>query len=319
MLTIWCNAQLSEAALAILKEGVGSHRLIFSSQLTSNLAAGSFDPTLLEADIAFGQPDPETILQSPRLKWVHITSAGYARYDTERFRDFLAQRQGALTNSSQVYARPCAEHALAFMLADARQLPQCFADQGDRGWNQVEHRANSRLLTGKEVVLLGFGAIGRRLAELLTPFGVKIRALRRKVSGGDSEVISLDELPEALRTADYVVNILPDNPSTQGFLSSERFAQMKPGATVYNIGRGTTVDQEALISVLQSGHIRAAYLDVTDPEPLPASHPLWSAPNCFITPHTAGGFDTEFDALVQHFLGNLNRFTEGKEFEDRVF
>ena len=320
MLTIWCNAQFPDSALALLKEGVGSHRLIFSTQMSSsNLSAGAPDPAMSEADVAFGQPDPDGVLQASRLKWVHITSAGYTRYDTEAFRTGMAQRQGAFTNSSQVYAEPCAEHALAFMLAEARQLPQCHSAQTHRSWNSAEHRAKSQLLAEQEVLLLGFGAIGRRLAELLAPFRVKIRALRRKTAGSGDEVISLEELPEALRTADHVVNILPDNPETKGFMTAERFAAMKPGAAFYNIGRGTTVDQDALIGALQSDHIRAAYLDVTDPEPLPANHPLWSAPNCYITPHTAGGFGNEMEVLVKHFLANLNRFTAGQELVDRVF
>jgi phosphoglycerate dehydrogenase-like enzyme len=114
------------------------------------------------------------------------------------------------------------------------------------------------------------------------------------------------------------VNILPDNPETKAFLSAARFGEMKPGATVYNIGRGTTVDQDALVTALRAGHLRAAYLDVTDPEPLPADHPLWNTPNCYITPHTAGGFDTEQEALVSHFLANLERFTAGVGLRDRV-
>ncbi len=321
MLTIWCNAQFSNPALAILQKGVESHRQVFSSQLSSsNLAAGAPDPTLAEADIAFGQPDPSSALQSPKLRWIQLTTAGYTRYDTDTFREGATQRQIAVSNSSQVYAQPCAEHALAFMLAEARQLPQCLNAQAHRGWDSARHRANSRLLAGQEVLLLGFGAIGHRLAELLAPFGVRIRALRRKQIGetGGPEVISLEHLPEALQSADHVVNILPDNPATRGFLSAARFAETKPGVVVYNIGRGTTVDQTALLGALNSGQVRAAYLDVTDPEPLSADHPLWAAPNCYITPHTAGGFGAEEEALVQHFLANLQRFIGGQELLDRV-
>src|SRR5687767_10008786 len=114
MLTIWCNAQFSGSALTMLQEGLESHQLVFSSQLsTSNLAAGTPDPALAEADIAFGQPDPDSALQSTRLKWIQLTTAGYTRYDTETFRTKAAQRYLALTNSSHVYADPCAEHALA--------------------------------------------------------------------------------------------------------------------------------------------------------------------------------------------------------------
>jgi phosphoglycerate dehydrogenase-like enzyme len=114
------------------------------------------------------------------------------------------------------------------------------------------------------------------------------------------------------------MNILPDNPETRGFINAHKFAVIKSSAVFYNIGRGTTVEQDALLAALQSGQIGAAYLDVTDPEPLPAEHPLWTAPNCFITPHTAGGFDREPEALVKHFLANLDRFVAGGDLRDRV-
>lgn len=321
MLTIWCNSQFSGSALNLLKTGLESHRLIFSSRLSSsNLAAGAPDPTLAEADVAFGQPDPASVIQAPRLKWIQLTTAGYTRYDTDEFRTAMAHKQAMLTNSSQVYDQPCAEHALAFMLAHARQLPQCLQAQEARSWESAAHRANSRLLANQNVVILGFGAIARRLAHLLTPFNATVKALRRKPTGDESgvELIGLDELPEALRNSDHVVNILPDNPATRGFMTAGRFAEMKRGAIFYNIGRGTTVDQEALLAALGSGQVGAAYLDVTTPEPLPQDHPLWSAPNCFITPHTAGGFDTEDEALVQHFLSNLSHFIAGEELKDRV-
>jgi len=121
-----------------------------------------------------------------------------------------------------------------------------------------------------------------------------------------------------LATADHVVNILPDNAASLRFISGKRLAEMKPGAIFYNIGRGTTVDQEALAASLRSGHLGAAWLDVTDPEPLPEAHPLRTAPRCFITPHTAGGSGNESETLIRHFLKNLKRFLQGAPLTDRV-
>jgi phosphoglycerate dehydrogenase-like enzyme len=219
-----------------------------------------------------------------------------------------------------VYAEPCAEHVLAFMLAQARRLPQSLDNQRtERNWPQREHRAASRLLAGQTVVLLGFGAIGRRLVDLLGPFGMRIIALRRKPAGGETvRVIAGDRLPAALAEADHVIDLLPDNSATHGFVDERRFAAIKTGAIFYNIGRGTTVRQDALLVALCSGRLAAAYLDVTDPEPLPAEHPLWTAPNCYITPHTAGGHDVEPERLVRHFLANLDRFTRGRPLNDRI-
>ncbi|MDB6155445.1 MAG: D-isomer specific 2-hydroxyacid dehydrogenase NAD-binding [Chthoniobacteraceae bacterium] len=321
MLKIWCNTQFSGKALTLLMEGVSPHHLVFAPQLSaSNLAPAEADPELLTAHIAFGQPDPACILQSERLRWIQLTSAGYTRYDTPEFRAAVDEEGMIVTNSSQVYAGPGAEHVLAFMLAHGRRLPQALDIQrADRSWPALPFRAQSRLLKGQNVVVLGFGAIGRRLVELLAPFKANITALRRHTRGHESvETIPEEQLEAALSKADHVVNLLPETGATRGFMSAIRFASMKPGAAFYNIGRGTTIDQEALLKALNSRTISGAYLDVTDPEPLPAEHPLWSAPNCLITPHMAGGYDAEPEALVEHFIDNLNQYITDSPMKDRV-
>jgi phosphoglycerate dehydrogenase-like enzyme len=321
MFTIWTNAQFDETTRAALLAGAEPHRLIFSTQLSaSNLAKAAPDPTLKEADIALGQPDPGLALECPRLRWTHLTTAGYTRYDGAEFRAAYGGRGSVLTNSSLVYDEPCSEHALAFLLSHARQLPPSLdVQRGDRAWPTLERRAACSLLLGQHVVLLGFGAIGRRLAELLAPFRAKVTAVRRRPSGDENvTVITEDQLDAALATADHIVNILPENSATRRFVNASRLSAAKPGAAFYNVGRGTTVDQDALLAALQSGRLAAAYLDVTDPEPLPPEHPLWSAPNCYITPHSAGGHHNEPMRLVQHFLDNLRRFERGEALQDRV-
>ncbi|MDB5291480.1 MAG: putative 2-hydroxyacid dehydrogenase [Phycisphaerales bacterium] len=320
-LTIWCNAHFPHAALAELRERVGNHTLVFPSNLhKSNLAAGGVDPTLAEVDVALGQPDPQQIMQLPRLKWVHLTTAGYTRYDRDDLREAFRRRGAVLTNSSAVYAEPCAEHVFAMMLSMARRLPQCVDDQrGSRPWHAAEHRERSHLLLGQTVLILGFGAIANRLVELLAPFRMNITAVRRRPSGKEPcRVVPTEQTDSLLPAADHVVNILPANPATEGFLTRHRLGLLKPAAFLYNIGRGTTIDQPALVETLQQRKIAGAYLDVMDPEPLPPEHPLWSLPNCYITPHTAGGQAAEFHRLVEHFADNLDRFVVGKELRDRV-
>lgn len=321
MPTIWCNTQFSGRALELLNEGTRGHQLIFPEvRTTSSLAAAGKDAALAKADIAFGQPDAENVMQYERLRWVHLTSAGYTRYDTPEFRHAAAARGMPLTNSSSVFAEPCAEHAFAFMLANARRLDIARdVQRDDRSWPTLPIREKSRLLLGQSAVFLGFGAIARRLAEMLAPFSMKISALRRNPTGEEGvATITEEALQEALAGADHVINILPDNARTRNFFTAQLFDAMKPGAVFYNIGRGTTIDQEALVACLRSGRLAAAWLDVTEPEPLPPEHALWSAPNCFITPHTAGGHDTEMERLVRHFLGNLRKFEAGRELDDRV-
>jgi len=170
-LSIWYNMNYPAAATELLKRGVSPHQLVFARSLSaSNLDAGAPDPQLEGADVAFGQPNPEALLNLPRLKWVHLTSAGYERYDREDLRQAFKARGTILTNSSSVYDEPCAEHALAMMMALARRLPDAWERQRtDHTWPAATIRANCHLLMGQTALILGYGAIGRRLIELLTP------------------------------------------------------------------------------------------------------------------------------------------------------
>ena len=319
-LTIWTNHQVAEPSARRLAEGLRGHRVVVSSVTNrSVLAAGQRDPLLAEADVAWGQPDVADLLEYQRLRWVAITTAGYTRYDRADLKETLRARGATMTNTSSVFADPCAQHVLAMMLALGRQLPQSWRDQAtDHSWHYEKRRYDSRLLTGQTVLLLGFGAIGRRLAELLAPFRVTLLAYRRQIrSERGVRVVAAEAISSALAEADHVVNILPDNDYTRNFVNSRRLSCCKPGARFYNVGRGATVDNRALVEALHSGRLGSAYLDVFETEPLPPEDPLWTAPNCFITPHTAGGRHDQDDALVDQFLHNLAAFERGEPLTDR--
>lgn len=324
-LDIYCNAALPPDAEAELAAGIGEHHFIRpSGGAVSVLGRGGADPRADDADVVFGQPDPVQVASSRRVAWVQLTSAGYAAFATPAVRDGFRARGAALTKSSLVFDDPCALHLLAFLCAEARQLRGAFEDQreGRRTWPQAALRGRSRILRGERVIIVGFGTIARRLVELLTPLDMHLEAIRRQVVGDEGIPTFAWNSPEAARalaTADHVIDILPASASTDNAFDGGRLASLGRGAVFYNIGRGTTVDQQALAAALGSGHLAAAYLDVTDPEPLPADHPLWSAPNCTITPHTAGGHATEWLRLVRHFLDNLGRYTSGRPLIDRVF
>ncbi len=320
-LTIWCNTEFQPAAARLLAEGLASHRLVIAQSANASvLTAGASDESLAEADIALGQPHVDDCLRYEKLRWIELTTAGYTRYDRDDVRETLRARGMVMTNASSVFADPCAQHVLAMMLGLARQLPASLRDQlTDQSWHYAERRYDSRLLTGQTVLLLGYGAIGRRLAELLAPFGMMVLAVRRQVrSERGVRIIPEENVSAALAQADHVVNILPDNDSTRNYVNARRLSCCKPGARFYNVGRGTTVDQNALLDALHSGRLGAAYLDVTDPEPLPPSHALWTAPHCYITPHTAGGRHDQDEALVRHFLTNLAAFERRGSFVDRI-
>jgi phosphoglycerate dehydrogenase-like enzyme len=308
--------------LEMLQAGARGHQLVFPQKpVTSVLAKAERDPRFATVDIAFGQPDLESIAEAPHLKWVHVSSSGITRYDNPKFRAEMAERKIIVTNSAGVYDDACAVHVLSFMLAQERNLPLGLTTRTANGtaeWHAL--RASSSTLRGQNVLIVGFGAIGRRLVELLRPFDMNIIACRRKARGDEGvPVITPDQLDRALAHGfDHIVNILPDNLDSRHFFDGARFASFKPGSVFYNIGRGSTVDQNALLDVLRSGRLKAAWLDVTEPEPLPDEHPLWSQPNCFITPHVAGGHTGETKTLVRHFLKNFERFVRGESLVDRV-
>ena len=167
------------------------------------------------------------------------------------------------------------------------------------------------------MLILGLGAIARRLIELLGPLKMHLMAVRQ-TSAAMSRfgVYPATELDRILPQADHVVNILPSGNSTNQLMDARRFSLMQPTAVFYNIGRGSTVAQIAMAEALKSNKLAAAYLDVTDPEPLPADHFLWTTPNCHITPHTAGGCSVEFRLRRSHFLDNLGRFESNSPLRD---
>jgi phosphoglycerate dehydrogenase-like enzyme len=320
-LTIWANPFLMASAEELLVRSTASHRLILAEKPEHVLDVGTLDPRLLQAEIVFGQPDPEAIIRSEKLRWLHLSSAGYARYDTNEIRSALKERAAIMTNSSNVFDEPCAEHLMAWLLADARQLYPSYQNQlGPHGWPQNDLRQNVRLLADETVFIVGYGAIGRRLTELLAPYAVRVIGYRRKPQpSSEIRVVGPADLASTLGDADHVINILPDSAQTRGFFNAERLRQIKAGARYYSIGRGTTTDQDALTKNLTSGHLFAAYLDVTDPEPLPPDNPLWATPNCYITPHAGGGHCNESDRIVRHFVENLHRYEQHIDLVNRVF
>lgn len=317
---VFTDAGFTGNALELLREGLEGEELIISKARMSVVTQAEPDAAMGEADIVLGQPPPKSVLEAGKLKWFQITSAGYTRYDSPEFWQAAKARGLIVTNSSAVYDQPCAEQAMAFLLAQARQLPASLksrAHPGSEEWYALRH--TYRLLGGQKMVILGYGAIAEKLVAMLAPFGLEIKGWRRQARGNEAApILSEDALPGALAEADHVMNILPDNAATRGFFSAERFAQMKPGAAFYNIGRGTTVEQSALEQALRQGRLAAAWLDVTEPEPLPEGHPLLDLENCHIVPHTAGGHWNENETVVRHFLENFRRFRDGQPLKNRI-
>lgn len=208
-----------------------------------------------------------------------------------------------------VHDGPVSEWVVAAILAMQRRLPAFIEFQRRAEWNRSGAQpATIDDLEGHTVLVVGHGSIGRALAARLAPFGVRVIGVARHARD-DAQPVSA--LPELLPEADVVVDLLPLTPETERFVDAAFLGRMKPGALFVNAGRGKTVDTAALLEALRSGRIRAA-LDVTDPEPLPADHALWHAPNLLITPHVAGSV-TRWEERGYRFAGEqIRRYAAGE-------
>ncbi|HVL24463.1 MAG TPA: D-2-hydroxyacid dehydrogenase [Thermomicrobiales bacterium] len=273
----------------------------------------------LAADIADAQAMvggklEDGVLDAAReLAWLHVPFAGVERVLTPE----LVARGITITNSRGVSAPNMAEHAVAMMLAFGRGLPTFIRWQDQRIWRDDDHRPAFFELTGQTVVLLGVGAIGQAIAARLRPFGVRIIGARRQVQGpeiaGFDRVVPFSALEEVLPEADHVVSSLPMTPATKGIVSADLIARMKPGARFYNVGRGGTVDQQALIGALRDGRLAGAGLDVTDPEPLPDDSPLWAMSNVILTGHTSGTSPMAEARVYEVLAENIRRYRDGRD------
>ncbi|HWK81449.1 MAG TPA: D-2-hydroxyacid dehydrogenase [Thermomicrobiales bacterium] len=270
---------------------------------------------LADADMAIGWwISEEALATASRLRWFHIGAAGVEHIlSVPGFTD----RGLILTNSSGISAPNMAEHAIALMLTFARKLPGLFRSQAERHWQDWYAGRDTFELGGQTVVLAGLGAIGLEIARRAKGLDMHVVGLRRTVGGAlpphVDEVIALDDLDTALARADHVINVLPFTPDTTKLFDADRFAAMKAGSYFYNLGRGTTVDQDALIAALKSGHIAGAGLDVTDPEPLNEDSELWAMENVFITAHTSGNSPMVRPRLIDLCIEQVRRYRDGED------
>ena len=229
------------------------------------------------------------------------------------------------------------------MFALARRLPGALRSQAARRY-APEPRDELFELAGKTVGIVGFGDVGQALARRARGIGMRVIAMRRRPRGSPAahplipnlpldplagsdpddpsaladEIVGPDRLDDLLRDSDVVVNAAPLTPATVCLFGREQFAHMRPTACFINVGRGETVDQDALIDALRDGVIAGAGLDVTTPEPLPPDSPLWALPNVILTAHYAGWSDTMLDRIYAIFADNLRRFDRGEPLRNQV-
>jgi phosphoglycerate dehydrogenase-like enzyme len=244
------------------------------------------------------------------LKWLFTLGAGVEELEL----DLLAERGVTLTNGAGLNSRPVAEYAVMGMLAAAKRYDQVVRLADRHAWTDAAPGLVE--LEGTKALIVGMGAIGTLMAELLGPFKVTVAGATR--SGRDG-TLQPGEWRARLGEFDWVVLAAPSTHETQAMIGPAELAAMKPTAWLVNVGRGTLVDQAALIAALREGRIGGAFLDTVSPEPLPPDDPLWSAPNCLITMHLSGRSQTGLTArATEMFLENLAAFRAGRPMRNVV-
>src|SRR5215210_2464355 len=240
----------------------------------------------------------------PGVSWVQLPSAGVESWMEEG----LIDTERVYTSAAGAYSETVAEHALALMLAGARRLPESArATRWEVGWG--------RSLAGSTVVILGAGGIGRALIRMLEPFGTRTLAVTRsgREVPGATASYAADRIEELWPEGDFFVVAAPATGDTEKMIGARELDAMQSHAWVVNVARGSLVDTDALVEALAEGRIGGAALDVTDPEPLPDGHPLWTEPRALITPHTANPPDALARALAERIEENVSRFKAGEE------
>ncbi len=276
----------------------------------------AFDALLAKADVLYGIPDTEStalgpaVRSNPDLRWVHtmaagggaqVKAAGLTRDELDRV---------VFTTSAGVHGGPLAEFALFGVLAGAKELFALREQQERKEWPQ---RRPLQQVGEQTVLVVGLGGIGVETARLLKAFGATVLGVKRTVEPVEhvDEVHGPDQLAALAARADAMVVTLPGTDATIGLIDRTVLQSAKPGVVVVNVGRGTVIDEDALIEALRSGQVGAAYLDVFAVEPLPRESPLWTLPNVLVSPHTAALNPAEDRRIAELFADNLRRFLDG--------
>lgn len=251
--------------------------------------------------------------RAPKLRFVQSMSAGTDQYD----RAVFAAHGIRLASAAGVNAKAVSEHAMALMLAMTRRLVEARDNQQQKTWRGMmsDFAKREDELAGKTLLVVGMGRIGGRLIRLAKAFEMRVIGVRANPGAGAEgadEVHGISALPALLPQADMVVLVCPLTAQTTGLIGAAALAAMKPSAYLINCARGKVCDEAALIAALSAGQIKGAALDVTAEEPLPAASPLWTLPNVFITPHTAGETCAYEDNVIDLLLENLERLWRGE-------
>lgn len=270
------------------------------------------------ADVLFGFPNESAAglarvaASNPNLRWIHamaagaggaVKAAGLTPENLERI---------TVTTSAGVHSLPLAEFGIMGVLNGFKRTAELAQEQRAKIWPEL--RTPTRMAHGSRVVVTGLGEIGLETARLARALGMKVSGTKRTVEelDGIDRVTTNEDLPELLADADAVINTLPGTPFTERLFNREVFGAMRHGTVLVNVGRGTVVDEEALLEALDEGRVSYACLDVFAVEPLPSGSPLWDHPRVMVSPHTSALNASENRYITERFCSNLRKFLDGE-------
>ncbi|WP_026463728.1 D-2-hydroxyacid dehydrogenase [Adhaeribacter aquaticus] len=302
---IFINTPLNESLRAHLRSLLPtSVTPVFKSEVSEEAAQQAFQT----ADIIMGNPSADWFRNaSANLVYWQLDSAGFDQYKN-------VATNAQVANMGDFFARPCAETMVGGLLAFYRGIDVLAKKQEQKEWVGKELRYRLGLISNKKVVILGAGAIGQAVKQMLAGFNCQVQMTARK--SPLAELHSFEEVLAALPTTDVVVNTLPGG--AERYVSKDFINAMKEGSVYASVGRGSTTDEVALIAALQAGKLAGAVLDVTEIEPLPAESPLWEMENVILTQHSGGGQMAEDEGKIAQFLANLNLFLAGHPLQNQV-
>lgn len=268
-----------------------------------------------QADVIIGNPDLSLNLNSPHLKALLLNSAGNDRF----IKPGVLNKNTLLTNASGSYGPAIAEHVLGMIIALNKNFSHYFESRQHHRW---QPRYDGRELYHSTVLIIGLGDIGYHFAKRVKAFDTHVIGIRHRSQPTDyvDEIYTPEAYKEVIPRADYILLALPETKETIHLFDDAMFDLMKPGSVIANVGRGSAIDNEALMAHLDSGQLYGACLDVVDGEPLASNHPLWNYDNVLITPHVSGGYHWH---SVQTFytelcIRNLKHLKANEPLENQV-
>jgi phosphoglycerate dehydrogenase-like enzyme len=275
-----------------------------------------FEALIDTADVLYGIPELSPVAlkravdANPRLRWVQTMAAGGGSQVKAAALTAEQLDRVVFTTSAGVHGGPLAEFALFGLFAGAKTLPRLNKHQGEREWGTRWEMAQ---IAEQTILVLGLGGIGREVARKLTALDATVIGTSRSSTpvDGVAELVHSDDLLSVVGRVDGIVVTLPGTDATDKLLGAEILAAVKPGVTIVNVGRGTVIDEDALVAALRDGRVGFAALDVFAVEPLPESSPLWDLPNVVISPHTASRSTAEERRIAELFAANATSFLDG--------